>query len=230
MGKIKLDSRLMSVASLVRKGSVVADVGTDHAYVVAYLIENGIIEKAIASDINKGPLENARQTLIDSGIIDKVELILSDGLKNVPENSADDIVIAGMGGILISEILECAPWVKNEKVRIIVQPMTHAETLRKWLCENGFEIRREVASTDGKRVYVAISAEYTGVKAEESNGYYYVGELLKNKDELSLKYIEKTLLALQKKHTAQKNAGVKDEEGLEQIIFEINTLIGGKND
>ena len=168
MGKIKLDSRLLSVASLVRKGSTVADVGTDHAYVVAYLMENGIIEKAIASDINKGPLENARQTLIDCGITDKVTLILSDGLQNIPENSADDIVIAGMGGILISEILEKAPWVKNEKVQIIAQPMTHAETLRKWLCENGFEIRREVASTDGKRLYVAISAEYTGNKAEKS--------------------------------------------------------------
>ena len=166
MGKIKLDSRLLSVASLVRKGSTVADVGTDHAYVVAYLIETGIIEKAIASDINKGPLENARQTLIDCEITDKVTLILSDGLQNVPENSAEDIVIAGMGGILISEILEKAPWVKNEKVRIIAQPMTHAETLRKWLCENSFEIKSEVASTDGKRIYGAISAEYTGVKTD----------------------------------------------------------------
>lgn len=226
MGKIKLDSRLLSVASLVRKGSTVADVGTDHAYVVAYLMENGIIEKAIASDINKGPLENARQTLIDCGITDKVTLILSDGLQNIPENSADDIVIAGMGGILISEILEKAPWVKNEKVQIIAQPMTHAETLRKWLCENGFEIRREVASTDGKRFYVAISAEYTGNKAEKSKAYYYVGELIKNSDELSMKYINKTLNSLNKKYYAQKNAGVSDEDGLEKIIFEINTLIG----
>lgn len=226
MGKIKLDSRLLSVASLVRKGSTVADVGTDHAYVVAYLMENGIIEKAIASDINKGPLENARQTLIDCGITDKVTLILSDGLQNIPENSANDIVIAGMGGILISEILEKAPWVKNEKVQIIAQPMTHAETLRKWLCENGFEIRREVASTDGKRLYVAISAEYTGNKDEKSKAYHYVGELINNSDELSMKYIDKTLNSLNKKYCAQKNAGVSDEDGLEKIIFEINTLIG----
>ena len=226
MGRIKLDQRLLSVASLVRKNSVVADVGTDHAYVVAYLIENGIIEKAIASDINKGPLENARQTLIDCEITDKVTLILSDGLQNVPENSAEDIVIAGMGGILVSEILEKAPWVKDEKVRIIAQPMTHAETLRKWLCENSFEIKSEVASTDGKRIYVAISAEYTGVKTERSKAYYYVGELVQNKDELSEKYIDKTLGSLQKKYTAQKNAGIADEDGLGEIISEINTLIG----
>ena len=227
MSRIKLDQRLLSVASLVRKNRVVADVGTDHAYVVAYLIENGITERAIASDINKGPLENARQTLVDCGIEDKVSLILSDGLKNIPENSCEDIVIAGMGGILISEILENAPWIKNDNMHIIAQPMTHAEVLRKWLFENGFEIRREVASTDGKRLYVAISAEYTGVKTEKSMACCYVGELYKNNDELSEKYIEKILLSLQKKYSAQKSAGVIDSEGLGEIISEINTLIGG---
>lgn len=227
MGKIKLDSRLLSVASLVRANKVVADVGTDHAYVVAYLMEKGITEKAIASDINKGPLENARQTLVECGIEDKVTLILSDGLKNIPEGSCEDIVIAGMGGILISEILENAPWVKKCNMHIVAQPMTHAEILRKWLFENGFEISREVASTDGKRLYVAISAEYTGVRINKSKAYCYVGELLKNNDELSKKYIEKTLISLQKKYNAQKNAGVRDEEGLREIISEINTLIGG---
>ena len=226
MSRIKLDDRLLSVASLVRKGSIVADVGTDHAYVVAYLIENGIIENAIASDINKGPLENARQTLIDCGISEKVTLILSDGLKNVPENSADDIVIAGMGGILISEILENAPWIKNENVHIIAQPMTHGETLRKWLCENGFRINREVASTDGKRLYVAISASYTGKANNKSEGYYYVGELMAENDELSKKYIDKTLISLEKKYNAQKSAGLDDKEGLDDLISEIKALIG----
>lgn len=230
MSRIKLDGRLSSVASLVRKNKVVADVGTDHAYVVAYLIENGITEKAIASDINKGPLENARQTLVECGIDDKVTLILSDGLKNIPENSCEDIVIAGMGGILISEILENAPWVKNSNIHIVAQPMTHAETLRKWLSDNGFEISREVASTDGKRLYVAISAEYTGIRTEKSKAYCYVGELYKNNDELSEKYIEKILLSLKKKYSAQKSAGVIDNEGLGELITEINALIGGKYD
>lgn len=228
MGRIKLDNRLMSVASLVRKGSTVVDVGTDHAYVVAYLIENGIIENAIASDINKGPLENARQTLIDCGISEKTELILSDGLMSVPENSADDIVVAGMGGILISEILENAPWLKNKNIHIIAQPMTHAEILRKWLCDNGFEIQREVASTDGKRVYVAISAFFTGKIHSFFDGYYYIGELKENKDELSMMYIDKILNSLQKKYDARRSAGLEDEDGLQKIISEINTLIGRK--
>lgn len=228
MSRIKLDQRLLSVASLVRKGSVVADVGTDHAYVVAYLIENGISEKAIASDINKGPLENARQTLIAQGITDRVKLVLSNGLENLEENCCDDIVIAGMGGILIAEILEKAAWIKNENIHIVTQPMTHAEILRKWLCESGFVINREVASTDGKRLYVTISASYTGERNKKSEGYYYVGELVANSDELSEKYINKTLLSLRKKYFAQKNAGIEDKEGLGDIISEINTLIGRK--
>lgn len=228
MSRIKLDSRLLSVASLVRKGSVVADVGTDHAYVVAYLVENGIIEKAIASDINKGPLENARQTLIECEIADKVQLVLSDGLSGIEENSCDDIVIAGMGGILISEILDKAQWVKNKNIHIVAQPMTHAEVLRKWLCDNGFKINREVTSTDAKRVYVAISASYTGEITPCSEAYCYIGELIKNHDELSGRYIEKVLASLEKKYFAQKNAGIEDKEGLGNIILEINALIGRK--
>lgn len=226
MSKIKLDERLLSVASLVRKGSVVADIGTDHAYVIAYLIENGIVEKAIAADINKGPLDNAKQTLVECGIEGKVKLVLSDGLLNVPENSCDDIVIAGMGGILISEILEKAPWIKNKDIHIIAQPMTHAEILRKWLCENGFEIESEVASTDGKRVYVAISANFTGEKNSFSDAYYYIGELKENEDEFSLMYIDKTLSSLQKKYEARKSAGLEDEDGLYKTISEIFALIG----
>lgn len=226
MNKIKLDSRLLSVASLVRQGSIVADVGTDHGYVAAYLIQNKICPCAIASDLRKGPLENARQTVIECEIEDKVDLILSDGLLNINENSCDDIIIAGMGGILISEILEKASWVRNKNINIIAQPMTHAEVLRKWLVENGFEIQKEVASTDGKRVYVAFSAMYTGKVNSCSKAYCYVGELSKNSDELSKKYIEKLIFTLEKKLTAQKNAGIKDDEGLEEIISEIKTLIG----
>ncbi len=226
MNKIKLDSRLKSVASLVRKGSVAADVGTDHGYVAVYLLENGICERAIASDLRTGPLENARQTVLLHNLEDKIELILSDGLLNIKENSCTDIVIAGMGGILISEILEKAPWVKNKEINIVAQPMTHAEVLRKWLILNGFRIEKEVSSTDGKRLYVAFNAKYTGEKLKKSEAYYYVGELYKNEDEISKKYINKLLFYLERKHEAQKSAGIEDKENLENLISEIRALIG----
>ena len=165
MEKIKLDSRLESVASLVEKGSIVADIGTDHAYLLCYLVQNGICPSGIAADLRKGPLANAQQTVTSCGLTEKIELILSDGLQNIKEGCCDTIVMAGMGGILISEIIEKAPWVYNKNVTIIAQPMTHAEILRKFLCDNGFEIKKEVASTDGKRLYCALAAEFTVKKS-----------------------------------------------------------------
>ncbi len=225
MSKIKLDARLSAVSSLVRKGSVTADIGTDHAYLLCYLIENSICPEGIAADINKGPLKNAEHTVIDCGVSDKVKLFLSDGLKSIPENSADDIVIAGMGGILISEIIKNAPWVYNEKINIIAQPMTHAEVLREFFCKNGFRINREVTATDGKRLYVAMSAVYSGEKIERQRSYYYLGELLKNNDEITKKYIDKMVFTLEKKLTALRNAGVLDEEKLEELIKDIKMKI-----
>lgn len=221
MSKIKLDDRLSAVASLVRRGSVVADIGTDHSYLLCYLIENGVCPNGIAADINKGPLENARQTVIDCGIYDKVQLILSDGLKSIPDNSADDIVMAGMGGILISEIIDCASWVKSENINIIAQPMTHAEILREYLCKNGFKINKEITSTDGKRLYVAMSVSYTGKIFEYEKSYYYLGELLKNNDEITKKYIEKMIFTLDKNLRAQKKAGIEGASELENLINDI---------
>lgn len=221
MSNIKLDSRLSMVASLVREGSVIADIGTDHAYLLSYLIEKGICPNGIAADLRTGPLENARQTVIDCGISDKVQLILSDGLQNLPPNSADDIVIAGMGGILITEIIEKAKWIYNEKINIIAQPMTHAEVLRQFLCENGFKIIKEKTATDGKRLYVAMSAVYTGEKTHPSESYFYLGELLKNDDEITRKYIDRLIFTLEKKFSAQKRAGLEDKENLEELINEI---------
>ena len=218
MQNIKLDSRLMAVASMVRQNSRLADIGTDHAYIPVYLINEGVISEAIAADINEGPLKNADKNIASYGLSDKIKTILSDGLRKLPENCADDIIIAGMGGILISEILESCSWIKTKNIRIIAQPMTHAEILRKFLCNNGFEIKKEVASTDGKRIYCALAAEFTGKKSEQDESYYYLGELTKNNDEITKKYIEKLIFTLDKKLQAQQNAGVSESEALRRVL------------
>lgn len=225
MGKIKLDARLSAVASLVRRNSRVADIGTDHGYLTAYLIENGICPSGIAADINKGPLENARKTVVDANIADKVELILSDGLKNISENSCDDIVLAGMGGNLIADILSACPWIYDEGLRIIAQPMSHGEVLREFYVKNGFEILEEKTAADGKRLYCVIAASYTGVRAEHDPSYIYLGRLTENKDEITRKYITKILTALEKKYTALLQAGKEDEECLGEIIASIKKKI-----
>ena len=227
MGKIRLDSRLMAVASLVREGATVADIGTDHAYLLAYLLQENIISKGIAADLRKGPLENARKTLADCDRLDCVRLVLSDGLDEIKKGDCDDIVIAGMGGILIKEILERTPWVFNEKIHIIAQPMTHAEILRKFFLENGFRIIRESAATDGKRNYCVILAEYDGEKRSVEGWYTYIGELLNNDDEVSKGYIDKVVAMLEKKLDAIKAAGVADSENIEVTLSEIKKRFKG---
>ena len=225
MSKIKLDERLSAVASLVRNGKRVADIGTDHGYLVAYLVENGVCPGGIAADLRKGPLENARQTVIQQGLSNEIELILSDGLQNIPENVCDDIVIAGMGGNLIAEILEKAPWVKNERINIVAQPMTHAEVLRQWFIDNGFSISEEKTATDGKRYYCIISANYNGTSESHSASYIYTGEI-RPESETDIKYLQKILTALDKKYSALVSANKDYTDNLKVIIDEIKILLG----
>ena len=225
MGKIKLDARLSAVASFVRQGSRVADIGTDHGYLIAWLIENGISPCGIAADINKGPLDNARKTVLDSGISDKVELILSDGLKEIQLNTCDDIVIAGMGGNLIRDILSACPWIYNKNLHIIAQPMSHGEVLREFYIENGFKILREKIATDGKRLYCVISAVYTGEVHKKDVSYKYLGELTENNDELTKEYIDKIIFALEKKYNALVEAGKEDQTDLEAVISSIRSRL-----
>lgn len=225
MSKIKLDDRLSCVASLVRNGKRVADIGTDHGYLVAYLVENNICPCGIAADLRRGPLENARQTVIQQGLSDKIQLILSDGLENIPRDECDDIVIAGMGGNLIAEILEKAPWVKNERINIVAQPMTHAEVLRQYFIDNGFEITKEKTATDGKRYYCIISAAYRGETKPHSPSYIYTGEIKPNSD-TDINYLRKILNALTKKYNALISAKKEDSDNLKEIICEIRTLLG----
>ena len=225
MSRIKLDDRLSTVASLVRHGKRVADIGTDHGYLVAYLVENGICPRGIAADLRVGPLDNAKQTVIQQGLSDKIELILSDGLQNIPSDSCDDIVIAGMGGNLIAEILEKAPWVKNENINIVAQPMTHAEVLRQYFIDNDFTITKEKTATDGKRYYCIISATYTGYIDKHKLSYIYTGEI-KPETDTDIKYLRKILTALTKKYDALMSANKDDTDNLKEVIDDIKVLLG----
>lgn len=152
-----LDNRLKMCADMISGKGIVCDVGTDHALLAAYLITNGKCEKVIASDINEGPLESARKTVEKYGISGKVDLVLSDGLKNVNGEGVSDIVIAGMGGETIVKILSECQFDLNG-IRLILQPMTKAEILRKWLCMYGFSVISEKGVAEGEKLYTVITA------------------------------------------------------------------------
>lgn len=143
--------RLNSIIQNI-EGKTLADIGTDHAYIPIYLLQNNIIDYAIACDIKKGPLDIARNN-IKKYNIENIELRLGAGLNPIAENETESVVIAGMGGDMIMHILCENPKKSHSFNEIILQPMNCQTELRKWLIENGFEIIGEDLSKEGFKVY-----------------------------------------------------------------------------
>ncbi|MBR5135399.1 MAG: SAM-dependent methyltransferase, partial [Clostridia bacterium] len=134
------DKRLLCVASMVREKARLADIGTDHAHLPVYLLQQNRIVRAIAADIGEGPADAARRTVQAAGLQDKVTVRVGDGLSVISPEEVTDIVIAGMGGETIVHILKQAPWLKKGQYRLVLQPMSKTVELRAWLYENGFTI------------------------------------------------------------------------------------------
>lgn len=149
----ELSPRLRSVADLVPPGAKYADIGTDHAYLPVWLLLQGIIERAVVSDLRQGPLDRARQTAEHYEVADKLSFRLCDGLSGIQPDEADTISIAGMGGETIAAILAQAPWVKLGRSRLILQPMTAHEDLRGWLSQHGYRIEEETLTQEGRTLY-----------------------------------------------------------------------------
>ena len=229
MISIKLDCRLETIASMVRTGSSVIDIGTDHGYLPCWLIQNKIAKKAIAGDVRPMPLQSAVNTIKLSGLEDKISAVLSDGLHNIPENSGDTIILAGMGGMLIAEILSKKDWIKKENIEIIAQPMTHAEKTREYFIDNGFEIKEEKGCFSSGHYYCVIRAVYSGKVQTHEKGYIYYGKLKDNEDEFSKEYLKGQLKRLQKRYYALKENSLDPNECeyLSEIIedFQKNTKI-----
>lgn len=183
-----LNSRLLKIAQMVRKGDRVADIGTDHAYLPVYLLKEKIATYAFACDVADGPLENARKN-IEKTAIDGIALRKGDGFSAVQPHEADTFVLAGMGGDLIVKLIDAAPWVKNSKYQFLLQPMTSVEDVRSYLCEQGFEISEERAVKSQGRVYTVIKTVFTGEITECQPLFYYLGKLTENIGEDEMAYI-----------------------------------------
>ncbi|MDE7192621.1 MAG: class I SAM-dependent methyltransferase [Oscillospiraceae bacterium] len=169
---ISLDSRLRTVAELCRKGTIVADVGTDHALLACYLAQNGARE-VIASDIREGPLAAARRTVEQTGV-KNVRVTLSDGLKAI--DFAEDVVICGMGGELIADIVEDCGFI-TENTRFILQPMTKPDILRRRLYSSGFEIIEERTAYEGSRGYAIMLVKHIGIPRETDEIFELTGKI-----------------------------------------------------
>lgn len=152
MELLKLSDRLQAIASYVPQGAKVADIGTDHGYIPVWLAQNKIAEKLTAADINKGPLQHARQTAAEHGVTDRINFKLCSGLDFPDAHEHDTVIIAGMGGELITSILAAAPWTKNG-ARLILQPNSKIQVLVAWLLENGYMIEDAQLVKDAGKLY-----------------------------------------------------------------------------
>ena len=202
---------------------------SDHSTMPIYAILAGISKRGVASDINKGPLERAKENGDRYGVSDRLCYYLSDGLDGVePEkNGITDIVICGMGGELIARIVDDSAYTRTNGVRLILQPMSMADELRKYLTENGFAILDEALSRAAGKIYACIHAEYTG-KAEAVP--YTEAELLLGRHNIAkggalfLELAEKELARLKKRIGGLKSGGYGAEEE-ENLLSEIENLM-----
>ncbi len=193
-----LDTRLRLAADLVREGSRVADIGTDHAHLPVTLVQEGRCPSAIASDVRRGPVDNARRTVEQAGLTAAVSVRLGDGLHTVQPDEVEDIVIAGMGGETIAAILEEAPWVRDPRYRLILQPMTRAEKLRAFLFCGGFEILEERVTRCGRHWYTVLHAAYTGRVTAAGEALCHVGRVPLPEGDGYLQVVEHRLLRQQR--------------------------------
>lgn len=149
--KIELSKRLQAVADLVSPGMRLADIGTDHAYIPIYLMENEKIPQAIAMDINKGPLERAEEHIKAHGLEQQIQTRLSDGMAKLQAGEADCAVIAGMGGALMIKILEEGRETAFQLQELVLQPQSELKKFRIYLLENGYRVLAEdMVYEDGK--------------------------------------------------------------------------------
>ena len=153
--KLPLSDRLLACCAFVRPGDRVADVGCDHGYLSIHLLQTGIASHVYASDVRPGPLSSAKRNADLYGITEKIAFFLSDGVQNLPRDF-DTMVCAGMGGDTMISILSAAPWLKNDRYRLILQCQSKTPLLRRYLSENGWAISRETVLRDGRLLYTVM--------------------------------------------------------------------------
>lgn len=223
--QIELSPRLRLAADFVPQGARLADVGTDHAYLPACLLLEGKIPWAIASDLRQGPLNRARETAKQYGCGDKMAFRLCNGLAGIQPGEVDAVVIAGMGGETIAQILEAAPWVQKEKIPLILQPMSSLPELRVWLGQNGYAIAREQLAREGDTLYVVMRVT-PGEMGPQTPGQLWAGR--QSRDPLRGEYLEQLSRKLRRALEGMaKGRGEETQERrreLETVLSELTAM------
>ena len=210
MNKIKLSERLQVISDFINNGERVADIGTDHGYIPIYLLNEEISENVILVDINKGPLDIARVNLNEYDIDpNSYKLRLGNGLETIDNNEVDAVVIAGMGGILISEIIGKDIEKSYSLKKFILQPRNFSAHLRNWLINNGFKIIDEKLAKESRFVCEVIVA-VPGGKEDYSEIELEIGKrVIEKKDPLLEPFLKRLIYIEEKINMQTKAQGTK---------------------
>ena len=174
MKKLELPPRLRAIAEQVPVGTKFADIGTDHAYLPIWLLRQGRISSAIATDLREGPLSRGRQAAKDWNVAPRISFRCCNGLEGLGQGEMDTIVIAGMGGETIAAILDGVEWSRSPGLTYLLQPMSSIPDLRDWLQQNGFCINGEKAVTEVGRYYVILTVR-SGIMPPLTPGELWAG-------------------------------------------------------
>lgn len=201
--------------------SCIADIGTDHAYLPVYLCKTGAAKRAIASDIRPGPIERAKATITSYDAQNTVVTRLGGGLSTIEPGEADAVVIAGMGGLMIAEILSADILTVSRSERLILQPMSSIPELRLYLCLNGFNILAEYLAKEERKLYVVMDVTYSperrgsaiGNLDEYSPEIFLGRKLIEDRPEHFEEYIENQKRSLLKMADGLKNSSSDEFAG-----------------
>lgn len=224
---MELTPRLRAIAQLVPSDALFADIGTDHAYLPAWLLMNGVIDHAIAADIHEGPLERARETAEKYSVADKMDFRLCDGLTAIGEGEANVIAIAGMGGDTIAHILSQAGWTRKPEITLLLQPMTSQPDLRRWLGENGYCIELERIVREGNKLYTILLV-MAGTMETLSPAELWAGR--QSNDPLRGDFLDHIRKKVCKALDGQRAAARPNEALIEELTEILNGLIAMKKE
>lgn len=228
---MKLSDRLMAVASFVTEGLKVADIGTDHGYVPIYLVKNGICPKAVAADINEGPVRRAEKHIKENELEEYIETRVSDGFENLAVGETECAVIAGMGGELMVRILEQGYDKVNALKELVLSPHSEIFLLRKYLHSINYKIIDEKMLIDEGKYYTVIKAVH-GTDCKYTDCEYRYGKILiDRKDEILKSFILKELDKIIKIKNNLKISGtinaVNRMAELEEEYIQLDNVIKG---
>lgn len=226
---MELSIRLRKIASLVEKCDVAADIGTDHGYIPIYLVKNQICNRAIASDINKGPVERAKLNVNLENLKDKIECRLGPGMSVLKPGEVQGVIIAGMGGNLIRDIIEEDIEIYKNLQFAILQPVQHSDVLRKYIYNKGFDIIDEELCFDENKFYEIIKVKYNEKPRTMKDIYYEISEkLIMKNHELVKEYINYKITKYQNIHIniiENTKASIMRKEELKNKIIELQELL-----